>query len=176
LKERREHGLGVHKMKLKLTFLFLVLGVLVGADAKDRKAVRTDLDAVRAKPQAWLDTPIEFEARYHALGEIYQPFYTQFDAFSFANFSAWDVTKDLSTKDGFTDHCQTLYISRQMNSDALEKLGELAPYQRFRARAIVRSVFSGRAFVEVTDVKPLDAWFWWDSEDHRRAAFAGNHR
>jgi len=156
----------------KTALALMVLGSLAGADASDRQPTRATLAQVQAQPQAFLDTPFEFEGRFHRLGQIYQPFYTQFDAFSFCNFTAWDTGRDLSVRENFNDHFATLYLSRQMRASSLEELVELAPYQRFKATGIVRSVFAGHAFVEVLEVDACDTWCWWTDADHEREAMS----
>ena len=149
-------------------------GVPGTADAKDRPPVNTTLSALRAQPDAWVNTPITFEARFHRLGEIFQPFYTPFDSFSFGNFAAWDMDAQLDQEGPFVDHCPTLYVDRQMKAKTMKCVAELKPYQRFRATGIVRSVFAGRPFIEVTSIEPCDWWrFWWTDKDHVAEAFAG---
>lgn len=155
-----------------LLFLGLVAGVTGDADCKDRPFARTTLSEVRTQPEAWLNTPIVFEARFHALGEIFQPFYTPFDSFSFANFSAWDVSQAMTSQEQFLDHCPTLYVDRRMKAKTMQRLAHLSPFQRFEAKGYVRQVFNGRPFIEVVEIKPHKSWrFWWTPDDHREDAF-----
>lgn len=155
-----------------LLFLGLVAGATGDADCKDRPTAETTLSAVRAQPEAWLNTPIEFEARFHRFGELYQPFYTPFDSFSFANLSAWDVSQSVGSQEQFLDHCPTLYVDRRMKAKTMKRVSDLAPYQRFKAVGVVRQVFAGRPFIEITDLRPIGWWkFWRDADDHREEAF-----
>ena len=161
------------KFAIALVLAGLTAGsVGISADGKDRPPSHTTLDALRAQPDAWLNAPITFEGRFHRLGEVYQPFFSPFDSFSFQNFAAWDVSSDLNSKDVFLDHCATLYVDREMMSPTMRSLSELKPYQRFTATGVVRAVFAGKPFIEVTKVEPHDWWkFWLTADDFHREAF-----
>ncbi len=160
------------KLAIALVFAGLAAGSIgIQADGRPRPATHTSLLAVRAQPDAWLNTPITFEARFHRLGEVYQPFFTPFDSFSFGNFAAWDVSQDLNSKEGFLDHCATLYVDREMKARTMQDVAELATYERFEATGVVRAVFAGKPFIEITKIEPCEWWkFWLKADDFRREA------
>ncbi len=148
--------------------LLLATTFCTGAAARDDAVVCANLNDVMAQPGAYLKTKFQFEARYVGLGEIYQPFFTVFDEFVHANFAAWDVRNDLRAPDQYAQKCSLLYIARRSGKQ-VESVFGLKKYQRFRATAVVQSIFAGHAFIEVIDVVPLDTHY--SAEHHQRVAF-----
>lgn len=124
----------------------------------DEAVVWANLNDVRAQPRAYLKTTFEFEGRFSNHGEIFQPFFTMFDDYMHTNFAAWDVNNDLGEREQYLDKCSLLYVDRD-SQYAIENLFSLNKYQRFRATAMVQSIFADRAFIEVFDVVPLDGDF-----------------
>jgi len=147
----------------------LVLALLAAAPAfaADDAIVPARLNDVRNQPQTYLKTTFEFEGRFSNHGQIYQPFFTMFDDHLFTNFAAWDVDNDLAEYDEYRDSCALLYLNRHKGGQ-MEELFSLAKYQRFRATGIVQSIFSGRPFIEIIDIVPLDVEY--TPEAHGRAA------
>lgn len=139
----------------------------VPALAQDCALVHAHLDAVREQPQSYFGTKFQFEGRFQKLGEIYQPFFTRFDHSRYMNFSAWDVGQKLADREEFLDSWPLLYVDR-IRGPAIESLGGLERFQRFKATGIVQSVFDGKAFIEVLDIVPLDCC--WTCEQHCTAA------
>jgi hypothetical protein len=155
-----------------LLLTILVGGTAADADGRARHVTTVSLSELRETPAAYLNVPVSFTARFSRLTEVYQPFFTPFDSFSFANFAAWDCESDLKSQEQFLDHCPTLYIDRRMRESTLEKMNSLDPYECFRATGVVRQVFAGRPFIEITDVKPVYWWkFWMSADDHAEEAF-----
>lgn len=138
---------------IAISLLACALGGSALAEIRD--AVPASLNAVRAQPSAYLNSEIEFEGRFARTSEVYQPFYTMFDSFSYENFTAWDAANDLGDKAQYLDSCPTLYVHRKMG-EAVEEMNKLLPHQRFKAHAVVRSVFGGHAFIEVVRLERLD--------------------
>ncbi|MBI4878954.1 MAG: hypothetical protein HY812_04735 [Planctomycetes bacterium] len=148
--------------------LFLVAVLCAGASARDDAVVCAGLNDVMAQPRAYLKTTFQFEGRFAGLGEIYQPFFTVFDEFVHANFAAWDAQNDLRAADQYAQKCSLLYLARRSGKQ-IENMFGLKRYQRFRATAVVQSIFGGRPFIEVIDLVPLDTHY--SAETHLRAAF-----
>lgn len=160
------------KFVYALLFAAAAATAVSNADGSDRPAADVSISRVVAQPESWMNTPFKFEGRFHRMNDVYQAFYTPFDSFSYANFSAWDITLDLSQRESFLSHCPTLYVNRQMHAKALKNLAELRPFERFRAEGIVRTNFAGLPFVQITKIESLDWWkFWLDEEDFKAEAF-----
>ncbi len=114
-----------------------------------------NLDDVRAQPQAWLWTKFCFEGQFAHLSEIYQPFFTRFDNYDYANFAAWDSRREPSTaQSDFMESFPLLYVNRRAGNQ-IETLFCLKQFQRFRATAVVQNIFDGKPFIEVIDIVPI---------------------
>lgn len=134
----------------------LGLGALFSVSARGEEAVvKTTLAAVQAQPHAFYKTSFEVEARFDKLAEIYQPFFTVFDDHRHVNFAAWDTGRNLALRSEFVGSCPLLYMQRQ-KADAIENLFALKRFQRFKAVGTVQSIFGGHAFIEFSDLIPLD--------------------
>ncbi len=113
-----------------------------------------NLDEVIAQPQAYLWTKFCFEGSFARMSEIYQPFFTRFDNYDYANFTAWDGRRDPKTKADFMESFPLLYVNRR-SGDQIETVFCLKQFQRFRATAVVQNIFDGKPFIEVIDVVPI---------------------
>ncbi|MBK6939811.1 MAG: hypothetical protein IPH13_06320 [Planctomycetes bacterium] len=125
--------------------------IVPGMCVPEDHIINGTLDAMRAQPETYLSQKVRFEARFHRTGDVYQPFYTVFDAFQHMNFSAWDAATDIHTKAGFMKHHALLYVAKT-NIDAIENLSRLGKYEAFLCVGVVRSVFDGQAFIEIVDI------------------------
>ncbi len=125
--------------------------IIPGMCVPEDHIINGTLDAMRAQPETYLGQKVRFEARFHRTGDVYQPFYTVFDAFQHMNFSAWDAATDIHTKAGFMKHHALLYVAKT-NIDAIENLSRLGKYEAFLCVGVVRSVFDGQAFIEIIDI------------------------
>ncbi|MBL8766613.1 MAG: hypothetical protein JNL94_04555 [Planctomycetes bacterium] len=125
--------------------------IVPGMCVPEDHIINGSLEAMRAQPETYLNQKVRFEARFHRTGDVYQPFYTVFDAFQHMNFSAWDGATDIHTKAGFMNHHALMYVAKT-NIDAVENLGRLGKYEAFLCVGVVRSVFDGQAFIEIVDI------------------------
>lgn len=118
----------------------------VGFDSK-QLVVRTTLTEVRATPDAFRNVRVAFAAQFVSLGELSNPFFTQFVPSQFANFHAWADEQPIWRRESYKDVFGQLFLSK--SNKQLEDLYNLRLYNRIWIEGVVRDVFQGTPWIEV---------------------------
>lgn len=103
-------------------------------------------------PVAYLDVTVVITLQFDRRHSLFNPFYTAFTPDRYANFSAWPDTAELWDRDQFMKPFPYFFIPRA--HPAAEALKETAPRTRLACKAMVRSVFRGDPWIEITAVSP----------------------
>ena len=132
-------------------FVSFVLGV-ASLPAQDREfgtAVDTTLSQVRAEAEAYRGVKVTFTVQFASLGRISNPFFTKFTPSEFANFYAWADEQPIWQEKSYGEVFGMLFLSK--SHPKLEQLYSLKLYQRMKVTGVVRSIFQGAPWIEVSD-------------------------
>ena len=111
-----------------------------------------ELQDVRAFPSAYLHLPIQMEVLYNGPGEVYNPFYTEFEPTRFLNFSAWGTKTELWKRSEYSAPFRFFYVSRDAKEVFLQ-LSQLKARTWIRATFQVRSTFHHEPWIELTGIE-----------------------
>jgi tetratricopeptide (TPR) repeat protein len=137
--------------------LALVAGVTAPSAARaqdgwwDSEPRTTTLEKLRADPSAFKDVPVRVTLLFHEKRGIFNPYYTPFLPDRYFNLSAWSDS-ELFSKEDFTKNLYAFFFVEK-DSAFGRRLSEIAPRTRINCKAIVRSVFRGEPWIEISDVK-----------------------
>ncbi len=134
--------------------LLLAAGSLPAQQETDDfgRARATTLAAVRATPQAFKNVWIRFSGWFSGIGALHNPFFTRFTRTDYVNFALWGDTQKLWVEDEYKHPCTTLFVLKS-NDKAVDLITSLGIYQRVTCTGIVRNVFRGEPWIEVTRIE-----------------------
>lgn len=145
-------------MKIALTLgLSLALGATSVAQAplpEDVQVVGTTLSAIRRSPQAFRGVWVRMTVQFASLGKISNPFFTQFEPSRFANFYTWADEQSIWKKDQYEDLFGLMFVDKQTKFAA--RLYDLKLFQRLEVVGVVRNVFQGKPWIEITEFSKLE--------------------
>ncbi len=118
----------------------------IGGD--EAVVVRTTLTDLRSAPDAFRAVRVSFVVQFVGIGDLSNPFFTQFVPSQFANFHVWADEQPIWRRESYKDVFGQLFLAK--NNAQLEQLYSLRLYQRLRVEGIVRDVFQGTPWIEVT--------------------------
>ncbi|MCC6673085.1 MAG: hypothetical protein IT458_18615 [Planctomycetes bacterium] len=140
-------------MKIALTLALVTLSVPCAGgafpDDPPERVVQTNLTAMRQNPEAFRNLWVSFQVQYHSLGRVANPFFTKFVPTEYANFTVWANEQPIWRQDAYSDVFGLLFLPK--NHDQLQALYATKPYQRLQITGIVRNVFQGQPWIEVTE-------------------------
>ena len=110
--------------------------------------IATTLTAVRGTPDAFKNVAVHFTVQFNQLGKISNPFFTRFVPNDFVNFYGWPSEQPIWRKDVYDDVFGLLFLSKEHKQ--LTDLYKLKTYDRVDVTGVVRNVFQGAPWVEVT--------------------------
>lgn len=120
---------------------------------EDVKVVGTTLSQVRKSPDAYRGVWIRLTVQYASLGKISNPFFTQFEPSKFANFYAWADEQAIWKKAQYEDLFGLFFVDKQTKIAA--QLYNLKVFRRLEIVGVVRNVFQGKPWIEVTQMNIL---------------------
>jgi tetratricopeptide (TPR) repeat protein len=120
---------------------------------EDVRVVGTTLSQVRKSPDAYRGVWIRLTVQYASLGKISNPFFTQFEPSKFANFYAWADEQAIWKKAQYEDLFGLFFVDKQTKIAA--QVYNLKVFQRLEIVGVVRNVFQGKPWIEVTQMNPL---------------------
>jgi hypothetical protein len=144
-------------MKIALTLgLSLALAATTVAQAplpEGVQVVGTTLSAVRNSPGAFRGVWIRMTVQFASLGKVSNPFFTQFEPSKFANFYAWADEQAIWKRDQYEDLFGLFFVDKQTKFAA--HIYDLKLFQRLEIVGVVRNVFQGKPWIEVTEFNTL---------------------
>ena len=120
-------------------------------------AVRTNLSAMRANPDAFQNVKVQFVVQFASLGRIANPFFTKFTPTDFTNFYGWSDTQKLWQEPDYNDVFGMLFLSK--TNPQLETLYTMGLYTRMKCTAVVRNTFQDIPWIEVLEFEVLGEKF-----------------
>jgi len=107
-------GMSNRKLYCVVILSILMLSVSTQAEWNDRftPAKITYLSDILNSPQCWLDVPVRIPLRFSRIGNIYNPFFTQFNSEQYINFAAWDIQAPIWNQDGFNNDYPHFYFEK----------------------------------------------------------------
>ncbi len=139
--------------KLLLLSVLFVPGFAV-AQTNPGVEITTTLTQVREEPEAFKNVKIRFTVQFCSLGNLSNPFFTQFTPTEYVNFHAWADEQPIWQKTAYEDVFGMLFYSK--NNDDLGELCSTKIYQRLELSGVVRNTFQGTPWIEVTGYEALD--------------------
>jgi tetratricopeptide (TPR) repeat protein len=112
------------------------------------------LSSVRTKPEAYRALPVQIEIQFHEPRKMGNPFFTRFTEDNYYCFAAWGVEQALWDREEYQKDFPFLFVDRK--SVVCRTFVDAKIYDRLRVKAVVRDVFRGIPYVEVTEADVLD--------------------
>lgn len=112
------------------------------------------LEQVIAHPEAYKGMDVSFVVQFHQLGQIDNPYYTQFEKGQYLNFSVWSDSAELWSKKAYGDDFPYLFIDRIATE--CQTILTSSAYDRFLVTGRVASIFRGKPWIEVVGLKALE--------------------
>lgn len=106
------------------------------------------LSDILKNPQAWQDIPVRIPVRFNHVGNIYTPFFTQFNSEQYINFSAWDVQTHVWDKEGFANDYAYFYIEKDVPE--LKSFLKLKTFDTISVLAKVSGIFRQKPAIRIT--------------------------
>ncbi len=116
----------------------------------DTRAV--PFENVLADPLAYRDVTVILTLQFTEKRAAFNPYFTAFSPDRFDNFAAWHDAAELWDREQYKKPYGFFFVVR--NSPAADALKDLSQRTRFSCKAVVRSVFRGEPWFEITEVKP----------------------
>ncbi len=121
-----------------------------GSGTPERESpVVTTLEEMRAHPEAFKSVWVRFPIQFCSIGKISNPFFTRFVPSDYANFYAWSEGQKIWKRGDYDSVFGMLFLSKE--SEILGSLYELNLYDRVWVTGVVRNVFQGEPWIEVTE-------------------------
>ena len=140
-------------MRSALLVSFLLGVSVLPAQSNFGPAVRTNLSAMRANPDAYQNVKVQFVVQFASLGRISNPFFTQFTPTEYTNFYGWADDQKLWQEKHYNDVFGMLFLSK--SNTQLETLYTMGLYTRIRCTAVVRNTFQDIPWIEVLSFEVL---------------------
>ena len=152
---------GTNPMKIVLTLgLSLALSAPVSAfgggedDAPPNgRIVATTLSSIRRSPDAYKGVWVSFPIQFVSIGRISNAFFTQFTPNKYANFYGWASEQPIWRKEEYDNLFGLMFMSK--TNDRLDELYGVKLYQQLQVTGVVRNVFQGEPWIEVTEFSKL---------------------
>lgn len=112
------------------------------------------LTNIRKKPDSYRGLSVDTEIQFHELRKSSNPFFTRFTDDNYACFSAWGGEQALWHKEEYQNEFLFLFVDR--TSLCFRALLECSAYQRLHVKAVVRDIFRGIPYIEVTSIEMID--------------------
>jgi len=106
------------------------------------------LGDVLRSPHDYVEVPIRLEVHFNAPGRSFNPYYTRFSEDLYANFSAWPANARLWEKRDFQRSYGLFFVLS--DGRVWEKLAKTKRVASLTLNAVVRDVFKGQPWIEVT--------------------------
>ncbi len=117
----------------------------------DSEPRHVPLEKLQADPVGWKDVPVILTLQFGQKYRSFNPFYTRFTPDQYLNFSAWSDGAELWDREQYRKVHPFFFVER--NDGFARRLGETATRARFTCRAIVRDVFRGEPWIQVSEVR-----------------------
>lgn len=129
--------------------LALTPALTAGGGEPTGPVVTTTLSAIRAAPDSYNGIWVRFTVQFASMGKIQNPFFTQFVPYRFANFYTWPDEKQIWKKKEYEDLFGLLFIAK--DNPQTQTIYSTRVYQRMVITGVVRSIFQGEPWIEVTE-------------------------
>ena len=137
------------KIALTLCLSTATASALVGQE----ETVSTTLTEIRRAPEAYRGVKVKFSIQFASLGKVQNPFFTQFEPSKYANFYGWADEQQIWQQKKYDELFGLLFVAKR--HDFCTKLYKLKVYERLACEAVVRNVFQGAPWIEITGFKSL---------------------
>ena len=114
---------------------------------------RLELSELRAEPASYVGQPLRFRVQIDSERERWNPWLTRFGTQSFRSWSGWSDDRMPWVREVWSDPSTHLYVRRE--SAAARTLGGARRLERYEVEAVVREVFLGEPWIEITSARRL---------------------
>lgn len=163
----------------QLSALALALGLVAGsASAQGSKVEMSStpkpvkLQDVRANPAAYKNVFISFQAQFHSIGSVHNPFFTRFTRTEYTNFWAWGDEQKVWKLDEFSNPLSILFVKKLDNDALLAELFRFKRFDRLQVTGVVRNVFKNAPWIEVISIEKLGGKVTTPTLTHMHRAYA----
>ena len=112
-----------------------------------------ELSELRADPASHVGQPLRFRVQIDAEREHWNPWLTRFGTQSFRSWSGWSDDRMPWVREVWSNPSKHLYARRE--SAAARTLGGARRHERYEVEAVVREVFLGEPWIEITSARRL---------------------
>jgi hypothetical protein len=127
------------------------------ASVGDGATAILELGQVALRAREHLGREIRFTLQVESLPATWNPYVTRFGTEDYRAVTAWGDEQNLWDPEQYGSPAATVFVRRGSAAD--DALGQAGRYARFDAVGIVRQVFLGRPWIEVTALAPLKEQF-----------------
>ncbi len=121
---------------------------------KKVKFVPVPLPTIVKSPAKYKETYVEFTCRFYQLGNIENPFHTQFFDTDYVNLHVWYDKAYLWKEKGIKSIFPLLFV-RKVDTKIVSQVKNLKKYQRLSIQAHVAGIYKEIPWLEIRSVKPL---------------------
>ncbi|MBI4616634.1 MAG: hypothetical protein HY720_23690 [Planctomycetes bacterium] len=116
---------------------------------------RVELSDIRANPRAYLEQVVQFELRFNAYGDVYNPVFTRFVPERYVNFSGWGEEQLLYKQEEFVDPFPFLFMDK--SHPEIKTLNKLTRFEPVLVTAYIHDYFQEMVWIDVVAVQQNDA-------------------
>lgn len=129
------------------------LGRELGFRRNPTAVLPTTITELRTKPETFRGLTVRFTVQFHERTRFWNPFFTRFTRDEYMNFSAWGDEQPIWVESEFTNDFPLLFVDRR--GSVLETFGTAEAFERYECEGIVRDLFLGMPWVEVTKAESI---------------------
>jgi len=112
----------------------------------------TTIAMLRKNASAFKNVCVTFTGQFMSLGNVHNPFFTRFTRSDYVNFAMWGDNQKIWEESEYGNPLGTLFVSKKVGEELLDKLYTLQRYQRLEIVGIVHHVFQGEPWIEVMSI------------------------
>jgi len=129
------------------------LGRELGLNRNPTGVLPTTLTEIRTKPETYRGLTVRFTIQFHERTRFWNPFFTRFTRDEYMNFSAWGDEQPIWIEAEYSNDFPLLFADRR--GRVLETFGTAEAFDRFECEAMVRDLFLGKPWIEITKAERL---------------------
>lgn len=134
--------------------LALTPTLLAQVDNKPQgKVVTTTLEKIRRTPEAYKKVWVEFTVQFATMGRVENPFFTEFVPERYVNFYCWGDNQKIWHKRSFKNVFGMMFMAKAAKQS--KDLYDLDCYSRIQVTGLVKNIFQGDPWIEVTKFTPV---------------------
>lgn len=144
----------IKSISLFVGFLLFAAPLPSQGEGSVKTPKKTTLQQIEKTPQAFKNLAVRIEGYFRGVGALHNAFFTRFTRADFVNFEVWGTSKKLWVKEDFDNPTPTFFVDKR-NDEVIDLISQLKRYQKIACTGIVRNVFRGKPWFEITKIEIL---------------------